>query len=292
LKNLGASNRDGWGIAYYNDTTDEPVVIRGGMPANEDPVFDEAVNETCRRKPELAMGHVRSASSGLTNIPDPHPFKRSKGGKWWLFAHNGGIDKTALIELIGNEYLSQNPPQIGNTTNEWIDSELYFIYVLKCIENQNWNVTKGIAEATLSICARTSATLNFLLTDGEKLWGFRKGYALYYSYTASYENVSQITEIASQYPNSTQGNWALLSDYDLVEASDNSQPSISDVHTIIPEYPTSTTTAVTFLLPSLIILIIVTLVRRKKRPVLHAQEHGANRRPATYAPHTGQTCQS
>lgn len=48
LKNLGAINSDGWGLAYYNQT--EPVVLRGESPANTDPNFDLAAHELAKAK--------------------------------------------------------------------------------------------------------------------------------------------------------------------------------------------------------------------------------------------------
>jgi predicted glutamine amidotransferase len=221
LKALGASNPNGWGLGFYNGT--EPTVLRGQLPANTDPSFDLAANEVAESGAVIAVGHVRKASSGLVNIPDPHPFERYKNGEWWLFCHNGGIDKTILIHLIGTQYLAQNPPSVGCNQSEWIDSELYFIYILKCCEQSNWDVQKGIAKAVVDICNQvpgTGETLNFLLTDGHTLWGFRKGNTLYY-----YDD-PQYLAIASQYPASSQGAWITVSDFYLVTLVRGSAPSL------------------------------------------------------------------
>jgi predicted glutamine amidotransferase len=220
LKALGASNPNGWGLGFYNSS--EPIILRGQSAANTDPNFDLAANEVAGSGAIIAVGHVRRASSGLVNIPDPHPFERYKNGKWWLFCHNGGIDKTILINLIGTQYLSQNPPSVGSNQNEWIDSELYFIYVLKCCEQNNWDVQKGITKAVVDICNQvpgTGETLNFLLTDGQTLWGFRKGNTLYYY------NDPQYLAIASQYPTSSQGAWITVSDFYLVTLLRSTAPS-------------------------------------------------------------------
>ncbi len=238
LKNLGAYNRNGWALAYFNKTLSKPVTHRGRLPANMDPAFDEAVNEIADNEPQTIVGHVRIATSGLVDIPDPHPFNRSKNGKWWLFAHNGGVSKSITIELMGNEYLNENLPQVGNGPDEWVDSELYFLYVLKCIEDQGWNVTLGITQAITTICEKNNyAVMNFLLTNGEHLWGFCKGYGLHYRYTSTSETTPQWTVIASQPPTSTYEGWALLDDFDLLEASKNKPPVILDVRSIvIPEH--------------------------------------------------------
>jgi predicted glutamine amidotransferase len=224
LKNLGANNPNGWGLAYYS--SNEPVVLRGQLPANTDPQFVVAAGIVASSGGAIAVGHVRRASSGLINIPDPHPFERFKNGVWWLFCHNGGIDKNVLVGLIGIQYLTDNPPTVGSNQNEWIDSELYFIYVLKCCEENSWNIDQGIIAAIINICNRipgTSETLNFVFTDGTTIWGFRKGNTLYYYYNSVY------SAVASQYPTSTQSGWISLTDYSLIKLSTNSAPSI--VHT-------------------------------------------------------------
>lgn len=211
LKSLGASNPNGWGLGYYNGF--QPIVLRGQLPANTDPNFDAAAEQVAESGAQIALGHVRRASSGLTNIPDPHPFQRSDNNAIWLFCHNGGIDKSILINLIGSQYLASHQPTVGSNQAQWIDSELYFIYILKCCEQSNWNIEQGISTAVVNICnsvSGTSETLNFLLTNGQTLWGFRKGNTLYYY------NGSQYTTIASQYPGSSQGSWITISDYYLV----------------------------------------------------------------------------
>lgn len=221
LKALGASNPNGWGLGFYNST--EPIVLRGQSAANTDPNFDLAASEVAGSGAIIAVGHVRRASSGLVNIPDPHPFERYKDGKWWLFCHNGGIDKTILIKLIETQYLAQNPPSVGSSQGEWIDSELYFIFILKCCEQSNWNVQEGIMKAIVGICNTvpgTGETLNFLLTDGQTLWGFRKGNTLYYC------KDSQYLAIASQYPTASQGAWITISDFYLVTLLRGNAPSV------------------------------------------------------------------
>ncbi|MGA2767722.1 MAG: class II glutamine amidotransferase [Candidatus Bathyarchaeia archaeon] len=221
LKALGASNPNGWGLGFYNNT--EPTVLRGQSAANTDPNFDLAASEVAGSGAIIAVGHVRRASSGLVNIPDPHPFERYKDGKWWLFCHNGGIDKTILINLIGTEYLAQNPPSVGSNQGEWIDSELYFIYILKCCEQSNWNVQEGITKAIVGICnavSGTGETLNFLLTDGQTLWGFSKGNTLYYYRDPQY------LAIASQYPTASHGAWMTVSDFYLVTLFRGNAPSV------------------------------------------------------------------
>lgn len=184
LKNLGSTYQDGWSVAYYDDTN--PIVYRGELASNVDGRYTRAVLDTAAARPNIIVGHLRRASSGcVEGVVNPHPFIRNKNGKQWLFGHNGGIKKDLLIELIGNEYLQSNLPETCtyDAPNSWVDSELYFIYLLKVIEEHNWNVVNGLKEALNELYARVDEKnryFNFFLTDGNSLWAFRKGTSLFY----------------------------------------------------------------------------------------------------------------
>jgi len=223
LKNLGASNNDGWGFAYYNDS--EPHVLRGEPPANTDPNFDSAAHELAGSGARIGVGHVRAAASGASGIPNPHPFIRYKGGKWWAFGHNGVLSKIMLKSLIGSEYLAENPPTVGDNWEDpdVIDSDLYMLYILKCIEEKDWNIINGIAKAVTDISEADSGAMNFFLTDGEILWGFRRGNTLYYYYN---ETFPQYSAIASQPPTSTQDAWTALYDYNLIILTEDNLPYV------------------------------------------------------------------
>jgi predicted glutamine amidotransferase len=225
LKVLGASNRDGWGLVWYDSAT--PEIRRGPVHADADPNFDLAANELADSGGWIGVGHVRARSSGgLPAYGDPHPFMRYKNGKWWAFSHNGDLDENTLKTLIGPEYLAANPPNYGanwDDTANVIDSDLYHLYVMKCIEESNWDVLTGIAKAVSTI---PSGAANFILTDGETIWGFRRGNTLsYYQSTSPAYSV-----VASQPPDPTQVGWTSMVDYNLVILTRNNAPiQISDV---------------------------------------------------------------
>jgi hypothetical protein len=266
LKNLGAFNNNGWGLAYYNDT--EPVVLRGTLAANTDPDFELSVQQLARANARIGVGHIRLATSGATNIPNPHPFMRCKGGKWWAFGHNGILDKNTLKNLIGEQYLAENPPTVGNNWSDpdVVDSDLYMLYILKCIEEKDWNAIQGITKAVIDISQADFGAMNFFLTDGETLWGFRRGNTLFYYCNAT---SLQYSAIASQPPTSSQDGWITLQDYNLITLTIGNPPlSIEDI-TAIPE-----------LKPDLILLIFVsstllaTIIRRKKSTTRIHQKSG------------------
>ncbi|MEM4704289.1 MAG: class II glutamine amidotransferase [Candidatus Bathyarchaeia archaeon] len=232
LKNLGAYNPNGWGLAFYNDT--EPTVSRGKLSANVDPAFTACAEQMAHSNAHVGVGHVRLATSGATDIPNPHPFIRYKGGKWWAFGHNGGLNKSVLMSLVGEEYLAANPPTVGDnwTDPKVVDSDLYMLYVLKCIEENTWNVTEGVAKAVRDISQTEAGSMNFFLTNGEALWGLRRGYPLYYCYNETANYVA----IASQPPESTMVGWTELDNYDLIVLVAGEPPKIISDIASVPEF--------------------------------------------------------
>jgi predicted glutamine amidotransferase len=257
LKNLGAINNDGWGLAYYDDC--QPVVLRGEMPAYTDPNFTLAAQELATSGAHIGVGHVRLAASGASDIPNPHPFIRYKAGKWWAFGHNGVLSKTVLKNLIGPEYLAENPPQIGENWDDpdVVDSDLYMLYVLKCIEENNWVVIDGLVKAVTDISEADSGAMNFFLSDGETVWGFRRGNTLYYYYN---ETFPQYSALASQPPTNIQDGWIALYDYSLVILTANNPPSVIVDMRAISEFSTQLT------LPLFVIttLGVAAIYRRRK----------------------------
>jgi predicted glutamine amidotransferase len=227
LKNLGGTNPNGWGLAYYNNS--QPTIRRGEPAANTDPNFNVAAQELASSSASIGMGHVRKSASPPYNVPNPHPFNRSKLGKWWTFGHHGVIDKAVLVQLIGDAYLAANPPQYGSNISEWNDSELYFIYLLKCIEENSGNVRSGVAEAVTAISSHSSSyNMDFVFSDGTTLWAFRKGdsiHVVYYYYNSTFP---QYAAVASQYPTSTQGGWVFMNNYNFVELTRTGAPLVID----------------------------------------------------------------
>ena len=182
LDSLSASNQDGWGLAWFAADETTCVFERGGMTAIVDPRYDTAVAALVAAGPRIAVGHVRKCSSGLCDIPDPHPFHREKGGRHWLLAHNGTISKTVLLGLIRPEYLAANSPLYGDNLTEWIDSDLYHIYILQAIEDHGFDVKRALGEVVeqLREAAYPIPLLNIVLTDGATMWAYCEGNSLCY----------------------------------------------------------------------------------------------------------------
>ncbi|MFZ0451122.1 MAG: M14-type cytosolic carboxypeptidase [Desulfatiglandaceae bacterium] len=230
-------NQEGWGMARYTELGGIPVIQRGPVQAYYDPNFDSAVSAMAGATPKVAIAHVRNCTSGCCNpseqiIDDPHPFYRQKNGKTWLFMHNGSISKTLLTNLIGAEYLAANPPNGSdipacdpNIPDKVVDSELYFLLVLKNIEEKGWDVEKGIVETVFQMIGVSAA--NFIMTDGTTIWAYRNGHDLAFFYDAG----TGVSAVASQPPEDT--GWTIMKDKELVILKPGEAPKLFNVN----DYP-------------------------------------------------------
>jgi len=236
-------NIDGWGIAYYPQMGDSAVIERGAIRAYNDPYYDIVVNRLEMIKPEISLAHVRKCSAGCCShgndsIPDPHPFLRFKDGKYWTFIHNGTIDKTLLYDLIGEQYLTENPPNGSNIaecdpadTAMIIDSELYFLYLLKTIEANDWQAIEGITEALVELMLISyEEAMNFVLSDGHNIWSFCKGRTLYYFIGSD----GAYYAVASMFPTENQGAWRKVNDHELLVLDADDEPIIYDLAPYLP----------------------------------------------------------
>jgi glutamine amidotransferase len=228
IKALGQSNDDGWGLAWWDEGDDEPSLRRGEAPASEDAFFDDAVAEAVADKPRIAVAHIRACSSGLCDLPDPHPFQHTVLGRRWLLGHNGTIDKGLLLSLIEPSFLAANPPVNGDNAEEWIDSELYLLLLLQHIEAHGGQEIPAIQAAVQALHAGAGRVngANFFLSDGQTLWGYRDGQSLYWFHDSV---VAPCSAIASEYPTEDRGRWQKLQDGQLVVMRPDGPPELIQI---------------------------------------------------------------
>ncbi|HEX7321152.1 MAG TPA: class II glutamine amidotransferase [bacterium] len=203
LRALGNSNKDGWGITFFTRTDPDtvmPLIERGEPSAPSDPRYELAVNDLIMFLKNTGIAHVRSRSSGPTDIPNPHPFFRKslRRNLNLLFSHNGTVDTKTLLELIRREdpaYLNSNPPDYPDPN--YLDSDLYFLFIVEIIDTHlsesieqcvRLAVTK--IDSALGPPANTSQ-LNFLMTDGYTLWALRHGWLIPDYYTLYFYPIPQ-----------------------------------------------------------------------------------------------------
>jgi predicted glutamine amidotransferase len=244
LKELASwFNTDGWGIAWYPELGVQPVLRRGALRAYNDTVFDSTVRSIDTAACRIILAHVRHCTVGCCcpecdSIADPHPFWRQKNGMNWTFIHNGSIPKAILQTLIGHQYLAQNPPSGSRVpecdpsdSSNVTDSELFFLLILKHIEQNNWQATEGIIDALTELVSHNvSASLNFILSDGYQLWAFRKSNTLY----SFYDSLDGYTAVASEIPNLSQANWHSVDEYGLLHVLPGARPVNLNLRAFMP----------------------------------------------------------
>ncbi len=184
-------HKDGWGIAYYVGRF--PQIIRNDQQALGDSLFREVSGVVATR---TFMAHIRQATAGSVRVLNCHPFQH--GG--WTFAHNGqvctfGVDPSVRQRVLGLIDGRYRRFVLGDT-----DSELLFYVFLSRLSRmvddlQSAGITADHAVSALreSVAEVLAASpppeadperptrLNFLLTNGNVLIGYRRGVTLYYS---------------------------------------------------------------------------------------------------------------
>ena len=235
LKNLARKgNVDGWGIAWYPEYGAVAAIERGASRAYRDSAYDDVVTAMNASKPNVIVAHIRFCTSGCCAhgkeiIKDPHPFYRDINGKRWVFAHNGGVSVKRMKRLIGDAYLQANPPNgsgIDGCEDKVVDSEMYFLFLLKKIEEQGGDVSQGIISAVSRMVQDGErGGMNFILSDGHTLWIFRRGglilrHKLYYFY----DQTKGYSAVATQYPSDEQEGWIAMKNYELAVLKGHAPP--------------------------------------------------------------------
>lgn len=163
FKNQGKANPHGWGFGWYEKEV--PKVEKYGESAFFSNRFDERVKKI---KSKIIIAHVRLATSGSSDSDsNAHPFIYNQ----WIFAHNGTVNKKKILKLLRDPYNQ-------NFTSEPIDSEVYFRYLIQCIDEKGDKI-EGIKTAVNEV-VKSSGGANFLLSDGLKFYAFRYGRELYF----------------------------------------------------------------------------------------------------------------
>ena len=139
-------NQDGWAVIRYGLSQDNvnDSVFRSTLPANQDSLNYWFVMNGIFNQPEqnIAIAHIRTATSGASAIPNPHPWV-FEIDRTYSFVHNGGASKEVLYDLItnngiDNSWLDQHPPQTFGG-GDWksmgwgnvVDSELILLFIMK-----------------------------------------------------------------------------------------------------------------------------------------------------------------
>ena len=179
-------NQNGWAVIRYgmNQDSIDDTVFRSELPANQDSLnYWSTMNQIFNQQPEnIAIAHIRAATSGASSIPNPHPWI-FVSDKTYSFVHNGGASKELLYDLITNNgldesWLEQYPPQTFGDgdwrDNGWssvVDSELIMLLIMKQIDIFD-EVLSGL-ESAISLMVEAGVSpymLNLVFSDSESLY--------------------------------------------------------------------------------------------------------------------------
>lgn len=160
-----ATNGDGFGIAWYNETP-TPGLYRDVLPAWS----DGNLPSLCRMvKSHLFLAHVRASTEGEVSRVNCHPFTTRQ----WAFAHNGQIADFPKIRRALEALL---PDDLYALRRGSTDSEVFF---LLCLAHGLEHDAKTAVEKTLNVIAKQQGDtkkpnrLACVFTDGTTLYGFR-----------------------------------------------------------------------------------------------------------------------
>ncbi len=245
FKLLASSNNDGWGIGYTSPALQaagltRPAIRRGGPPADHgyDLRFDEAVGEMLSMDATCAVLHVRAASSGHGDGPDPHPFMR----EGVAFVHNGTVRSEVVTDLILDDdptYLLKHPTDFNVPQ---IDSELYFLYILKLWNEgirgedgllRDASLEEALAEAVLQIYDNDGLGVsgNCLLATADTLFALRFDNSDHDRYRVRYTKQGGAWLVASEPVGTDTTGWLSLPPKSMGVFTATSAPQI------VPIYP-------------------------------------------------------
>lgn len=173
FKTYAAGNQHGWGIGWYEKGRTR-IYKEAGL-ASDGPAYDQRSKEV---RSKIIIAHVRRATEGEPARVNSHPFRYQS----WLFAHNGSAPREALLGRLTETYKKDIEGQT--------DSEIYFRWILQCIGAKGSaveGIKKALAEIALTNDSGNTRGLNFLMSDGLRLYAFRFSnpeslnyYSLYY----------------------------------------------------------------------------------------------------------------
>jgi predicted glutamine amidotransferase len=151
-------HKDGFGVAFF-----EGRGVRCFVDAQS--ARTSPVAEMVRRYPiksDNVIAHIRKATQGRVALENTHPFVRELWGRYWVFAHNGDLQRFA--PRLHAAYRT-----VGDT-----DSERAFCWLLQEL-NKSHASMPGIEELTRTLgelVPRIAAhgMFNFMLSNGEALW--------------------------------------------------------------------------------------------------------------------------
>lgn len=153
FRHLGASNPDGWGLAWFH--SDGQLEIRK-EPAQANASRTALAVQKMSVSSPIFIGHVRRASHGGRTLANTHPFQHDLHGRPVVFAHNG---------TLHNLPLPTHFRPVGET-----DSEQAFCVLLSWMQEKNvpFSDFRWIEEQLQRL--NKCGTMNVIFSNGVELF--------------------------------------------------------------------------------------------------------------------------
>jgi len=157
-KGMPPGHDDGWGISGFSGGRAVYFARRAEPASRSADDYRQAAERSAKSGAPLFIAHFRKASGSPPAIANTHPFHHQD----WIFAHNGTIfGAAASFPLISAE------PQ-GET-----DSERFFLWLFEQMHTET-DPTRTLVDVLKKVREELVYTsLNFLMTDGARLWAYR-----------------------------------------------------------------------------------------------------------------------
>ncbi len=92
----GATRPDGWGLGYYPPGEQSVTVHKEAAPIHGSPQ-SELVRRADHKESSTFVLHLRTALWGALTEANTQPFARAWGGREWLFAHSGSLERRPIL---------------------------------------------------------------------------------------------------------------------------------------------------------------------------------------------------
>jgi gamma-glutamyl hercynylcysteine S-oxide hydrolase len=170
MQEWGDTNPDGWGIGWYVEGHEAPSLHLTTTPMWDDLAFAEP---TCDLRAHSFIAAARLASPGsIIATSGNAPFREGR----WLFSLNGIVH--GFHEEVGHMLREQLSDARRARLQGDADTEVLFALVLDRID-AGASPTSALRTLTTDVCALTSAHMNFLLADGDRVFATRSGRSLF-----------------------------------------------------------------------------------------------------------------
>lgn len=182
---------------------------------------------------QIFMGHARRRSSGPRGAFAPFVFRHIDNSSAvpdttdYSFAHHGTVTNDYLIRMFNdisfhdwlaqydtNNIINGTPTNYSDPTsiqqNRYVDSDYIFLWLIKHIEDHEWNVRNGVVGGLRALNVNNiigpSSTLNIMFSDGNGVYAFTNGASD--THKLSYSDSSTNFKIRSY--NTVDTNWTEL----------------------------------------------------------------------------------